>query len=467
MKITGFLGTARGKWIRRVALVTGFAVVRLLYARAGVRFRAEPIDFFAQYLDPPLLRDRLLESLWVLHAQPPLFNLGVGLALKVSPENPGAPLHGLFLAAGLAGCLALGRILRLLGLHPWLASGLALVVTATPPFLLYENHCFYPHLAGVLLVLAGAGFLSSGGRPGGAMAGAFWVLGALAMMRSLFHPLYLVIAAAVAAKVAPTGGRRRVLASAAPPTVLVLLLAAKNLALFGFFGTSSWGGNSLHRMMTETLDGRVVEEMIAAGTLSPISREWEFERPEVYVGILAPGAPDRGVPALDETGKTRAPENPVNYNHWIYPIASREFFRDALQMIRAHPGAYLESVRWTSRRFLEPVVDDVFLGPNRLRIKPGVRASESIERSTVYRLVLAAALLWAGVAALRRSTPRSERLFLAFAVGTVLWVAVFGIGFEYGENNRFRFQLLGLLAALVAYGARDLLRAGRRVLRNA
>jgi hypothetical protein len=108
------------------------------------------------------------------------------------------------------------------------------------------------------------------------------------------------------------------------------------------------------------------------------------------------------------------------------------------------------------------VVDDSFLTPNRVWILPAVRACESVERSSGYRLALAAALLWAIVAALHHRPPPGERLFLAFTILTVLWVAGFGIGLEYGENNRFRFPLLGLMTALFVYAVRDGMRALRR-----
>jgi len=87
-----------------------------------------------------------------------------------------------------------------------------------------------------------------------------------------------------------------------------------------------------------------------------------------------------------------------------------------------------------------------------------VEISEAVERSAVYRLTLAAALVWAMIAAGRRRTPAAERLLLLFAAGTILWVAAAGTALEYGENNRFRYQILGLSWVLTAYGARDLVR---------
>ena len=67
-----------------------------------------------------------------------------------------------------------------------------------------------------------------------------------------------------------------------------------------------------------------------------------------------------------------------------------------------------------------------------------------------------AGLAYGLLALVRSGTPRAERLFLAFAGGTILWVAVASILFEYGENNRFRYQILSPGLLLVAYLGRDL-----------
>jgi hypothetical protein len=306
-----------------------------------------------------------------------------------------------------------------------------------------------------LLALAAYAFARAKGAAGIGLA--FWALALLVALRSLFHPMFLLFAIAAAAGLVPSRERRRVLLAGAGPALLVVLLATKNLVLFGFFGTSSWGGNSLHRVVTQSLRPAALAAMVDAGRLSPISLRWEFSPPEVYLRILG-GGPDRGVPALDTTGKTRPSENPVNYNHWIYPIASRVYFRDALVLIAAHPGAYLHSLARTARRYLDPVVDDRFLASNRVHLEAGTRLSAALEASRLYRLVVLAAVAWAAFVLVTRRAAPAERLLLGFALGTIAWVSALGILLEYGENNRFRYPLLVLVLILVVHGARDLSR---------
>ncbi len=59
---------------------------RLGYYLAGVRFDARPILHFYQFVDPQLLKHRLLESMYYLHVQPPGLNLYIGIALKLFPR---------------------------------------------------------------------------------------------------------------------------------------------------------------------------------------------------------------------------------------------------------------------------------------------------------------------------------------------------------------------------------------------
>lgn len=145
-------------------LVAGFALSTFLWERAGIAFRADTVNFFAQLLDPPLLQHRLLQSVWYLHAQPPLFNVLVGVALKIAPSHPGGPLRLAFLLGGLVTGGALAAALRELSLPPALAVGLALAFVSTPTFAAYEHWCFYPHWELTFLAVAAAAFLRSRGK---------------------------------------------------------------------------------------------------------------------------------------------------------------------------------------------------------------------------------------------------------------------------------------------------------------
>ncbi|MGH2569669.1 MAG: hypothetical protein ACRDGR_00495, partial [bacterium] len=417
----------RPEWIYRGSLIAGCAAIQLAYSATHLRFRADPLQRYAQFLDPALLQDRLLESLWWLHSQPPLLNFLAGLALKVAPANPAAPLGVLFALCGLASCCWLAGTLRRLGFPRVVAASVGLFYVATPPFVLYQNWFFYPHLGQTLLLGVAYCFTRAEGTAGRWLAGGFWTFAALVALRSFYHPIFLLFATAAVVALASRGQRGRALRLAAGPVAVVLALGLKNLWLFGFFGTSSWGGNSFHRMMTESLGRAVVERMVHEGTLSPVSLEWEFSPPEKYVALLAPVGGDRGVPAVDAIRKERGKCDTANYNHWVYPIASREYAAGALRMLREHPGAYLRSIAWTTRRYFDAIGDDEFIAPIRFWIRKVADPWDAFEGSVGYRALLALGLFGVLVGALRPSTAAHERLFLVFAAGTILWVSAAGI----------------------------------------
>ena len=83
-----------------ILIGVAFGISRALYYFLGVRFDSSLLYQAWQILDVNLLRDRLVESLLNLHCQPPLFNLFVGLIIKVCPNHLDAVFHGVTFASG-------------------------------------------------------------------------------------------------------------------------------------------------------------------------------------------------------------------------------------------------------------------------------------------------------------------------------------------------------------------------------
>jgi hypothetical protein len=65
-----------------VLILLIYALSRYFYYLAGVRFDTTSLVWFWQFLDPELLKCRFLESIFYLHAQPPLFNILLGLVFR-------------------------------------------------------------------------------------------------------------------------------------------------------------------------------------------------------------------------------------------------------------------------------------------------------------------------------------------------------------------------------------------------
>jgi hypothetical protein len=236
-------------WIRRAStgqlllgLVAVFVCSRLAYSRVGISFDDSPIGYFWQYLDPQLLRDRLLESSFYLHSQPPLFNLFLGLGLKLPSEFSRWFFRGSYLAAGLILCLSLFLLQVRLGVSKAVGFILTAVFVLSPPFLLYENWLFYTFPLAALLAVSSLLFLEAlEKRSRLAVFSFFASLLLICATRSLFSWIYFIAMASMLV-ISCRRYRRRVLLAAVIPAILVFLIPFKNAVLFDSFSSSSWDG---------------------------------------------------------------------------------------------------------------------------------------------------------------------------------------------------------------------------------
>src|SRR6185503_17248695 len=70
-----------------VVILIAFSFSRALSALFGIHLTYEALSIYWQYLDIGTLRHDLLRGLWYDHAQPPFFNLVLGLVLKISGNS--------------------------------------------------------------------------------------------------------------------------------------------------------------------------------------------------------------------------------------------------------------------------------------------------------------------------------------------------------------------------------------------
>lgn len=445
-------------------VLTAFVVSRLLARSAGVRLDVGILQWAWQLLDLDLLRHDLARSLVYLHAQPPLGNLIVGLALAAEPVPLTVSLGLLGHALGIATACALLVTFRRLGMSPALRVGLVTAYTVSPSAILYEHFVAYEYmlaacLAGALALLLG--FATTGRWRD--LAGGFGLLGTVALTRSLFHFAWLVGVTVLVLLAVPTRARRVL-----PVAVITLLLTtgwyAKNLMLFGSFSGSTWLGMNLARMTTFALPSADREARIAEGKLSPLARVAPFSPLEVYthLGVALPRP--HGVPAVDAPRKANG--NP-NFNHAAYMAIARIYARDAIWVIRKQTHVYLQQVRTALAIHVLPASDYIFLDANRAHIAryralfDGVGGGgmllgrlphgqvdpwppsliDAFRRAPALPLgfvvLFTVGVVMAATAACDPAS-RLTRLALVLACWNVLWVAIVGSLFEVGENNRFR-----------------------------
>ncbi|UCH79263.1 MAG: hypothetical protein JSU81_04750 [Candidatus Coatesbacteria bacterium] len=322
------------------ALLGVFAAAHLVYYILGIRFDDTSLLWYWQFLDPELLRDRLLESVFYLHSQPPLFNLFLGAALKVSAGQPRAVFHGAFVAFGVTLYLSLFWLQVRLGVTRRVAAATSAFFLLSPSFVLYEHWLFYTFPLAAVMTLATLLFYEAAiRRRTWAYLAFFAAAFVLCGTRHIFHLAYYLLAAAALA-LACRGARRKVVLAAAAPFVILLSFYVKNAVVFREFGLSSWSGMNLWQMTGFFLHADEREHLTEAGELSPVATiptfsDWSLY-PSEYEEADHPGEAEALRRIYKSTG-------PPNYNYRGYITVAREYGRDSRVVLRRYPATYFRA----------------------------------------------------------------------------------------------------------------------------
>ncbi len=347
-----------------------------------------------QMLDTELLRHQPLQSLYLLHMQPPLLNAVYAVALAM-PDGLLTPfLQTLFVGSSLAMVAIVYVFLRRLGFRSIGAGLAAALFGVLPQVLLYENIYFYSHLEATLVLCAAlfAALYFENGRLG-AFAGLAISVAALGLLRSLFHLGWVtVVLLAVWTLAGQRHGRNwRALALSVAAIAVVASVYVKNWMEFGIFAASSWEGVTLVNMLTPSLPGDNQKFPDVAQDLQKRAGRGEFSRsmipalqtPDVWHGwiVLAKDC-DTGTekrPALCEIERANGE---FNFNHIAMLAYSRDLGRDALHLLRLYPRLYLSHVAssvmtfvgtpaWDYRRMALALKDYTNLWNEMLLYRPG------------------------------------------------------------------------------------------------
>jgi hypothetical protein len=326
-----------------IVLTILFIFSRVALHLAGVRFDARMLELGVQLLDTELLKHKLLESLWYLHMQPPLFNAYAGFFLKCFGGYALQAFHTSFLAFGLIQGFALYLAMMRLDVRPGLAFVLTGLHLFGPATLLFENWFFYttPVVTALSLMVY---FLHLYLQSDNSFAGVlfFSALAAVFLTRSMFQLLWF--AAIVLFVAAALGWRKKDLWALALPGGAALFWVAKNFVLWGVLVTSSWAGMNLSKMALPT-----------GSSPAP----W---LPIKQYGDLVP--PDSLFPAAQALQALNKRNGDINYNHFGYLKVSSFFLRKSLEEIKARPKEYLKKVHWAFCLFFQPADTYFFVREN-------------------------------------------------------------------------------------------------------
>jgi hypothetical protein len=301
-----------------VWVILVFAVSEVTARVLGIRFASETLGTLYQYLDPEILRDDLARGIYYLHAQPPLFNVGLGIVLKLFPGSFALAFNVLFGAGALALLLGMAWLMRRLGVPDVPTGAVVFVFALTPNFLVYRNWLFYTLVVALLLVAAAAAlalYLRDDCRI--ALTGFAAASTALMLVRSLYHPLWLVFVVLALVPFLTPRQRREVALAALASLLVVNLWFLKNLVLVDAYTASTWVGLSLAKRWP--LSQEETRTLKGSGALPPFWHRRPFQEPDELraFGFFEESSAQH--PALDAPYKTNGEPN---FNHRDYVAIS-------------------------------------------------------------------------------------------------------------------------------------------------
>lgn len=460
----------RYPWYWMAALPVVFAAVHTACYAAGVRFDRDTLIEVMHFLDPELLRTRLIESLWYLHIQPPLMNLLVGLVLKMTP-NAAWLFQMIYLACGLTLYLCVFLLQVRLGVRRAAAAALATVFMASPSFILWEHYLLYEMPVAALLALAAVlllDTLETGRRA--PIAGFFLCLFLVCGMRSMFHLGYFVLMFG-ALMAFCKGRRKRVLVLGAVPLLILFGFYFKNWVLFGDFSVCTFVDKNLWIMTAGNLRWEDKVRLVEEGKLSELSlvNRWAHLEayPEEYQQV-----PERfaGIPALTDTHKSTGA---VNYNHYGNIAICKIYGKDARYVLTHYPKVFFISTALSWYRYFVSSSALPVSPQNQEKILPVIRLYDNwlygkfpFDLAPYSRLISRGGYppyvflllglpfvlfyglfraVWPGPARLNRA----QRLAVLFLCFNIFAVAALGCTFDFLETARYRFMTDGLSVVLL------------------
>lgn len=465
----------RNRYIWPLACVACvFIISRVVSWYVGVRYDTHPLVNFWQFVDPDLLRHRLLQSVFYLHSQPPLFNLYLGIILKLFPHHEGLAFHATYVICGLLLTSAICLLLLRLGTSAGISIAAAVVFSISSASILYENWLYYTYPLATMLVLAALclhRYLQDDNQAYGFLF--FLLISCVVLTRGLFHIAWMVIVIGFLLYCRRASWKRTLLA-ALIPFMLAFLVYAKNAVVFGSVSSSSWLGFSFSKMVTSKVPEQERRRMVERGEVSALLLTKTFRPLDEYRKFIPP-VPKTGIPVLDQEYKSTGRRN---FNNIAYVGISNQFLRDSIVILRKYPQAYAHVVVSSYYLFLLSPSDYVYVDVNREKLGLYDRLSEIFlygrmrhdprdplaKRSLNWKLanlcwfVVVAYSFWffCSLSIVRRSikgspADRNRGLTLLFILVTVVWTAIVGNCFENGENYRYRYMVDPLVIIVLGY----------------
>lgn len=432
-----------------------FVLSRICVRLAGIEFESQAHRWCYQYLPPHLLTTSFLKSLFYLHMQPPFFNFLIGIGYKIFGKYDNVYFNTLFLLFSLLSIFCFCACLKRIDIPILVRFFAVLLLLASPSLILFENILFYSVFVFFMffvMLFALCSFSKSHNTIKRFRFLCLFSFSALLLMltRSLFHIIWFLMIAigffllAYRQKFAVVA-RKYFFLAFSPVFLIVLVVMVKNYLLFGVFQTSSWFGMNLSRAALESIPLEKVEELYRKGTVSQFSLiVKKYKIPFHFLDKY-------GMKPGDIGGTQKHPSLLWYLNSIEYIYISKQLAKDSLNIIMAEPFTYLKTVYKASKLFFCPTTEHIRSFPdqylyNRIWKPLYYPFNSNIIQIIAYVFVVIISGSYTIIALFSKKGRRLRYCYLAwfifFTLTSFFFVATM---FEFGENNRFRFEVLPLV----------------------
>jgi len=429
-----------------VILVVFFVSRLFIHLILKIEFTYYFKDYLIQYLELESLKNNLLQNIFYLHSQPPLFNFSIGFCENILGKDSSFMFAFLFRLMGFLTAILGFRVLEKLNVKKILALSIILFYILTPATILYENLFFYTHVIIFLLVSSAyyiLKFINLSNFKNALLV--FTGISLTILITSFFHLIWFVIVF-IFLSIVKKSNRKILVKGAAFPFIIILALYLKNFLVFGFFGSSSWMGMNLSRITVHQMEPNQKENLIENKNLSELTSIAPFTQykdmdsvfVERYFGNYS------GIIVLDKPEKKNGR---TNYNHSAYLNISAQLLKDDLFIITHYPQVYIKGILKAFTLYFDSPTKYKLISANAFKIKAYnkffdvfVYGSSTNTKTGYNTILLVIFIIISSVYLLFISDSNYLlKVFIAFALINIFYVMFVGNLMEYGENNRFRY----------------------------
>lgn len=437
-------------------LILIFILSRAIYWFLGVRFDSSPLDWFIQYLDPHLLKSKLLESLFYLQSQPPLFNLFLGSVLKFFSGYENLVFSLIYFLFGLILYLGIYKIMSMLEISFWVRFILSTVFIVSPASITYENWLFYSYPTTAILVLSVfCLFMFLEKKKPFYLHFYFWLLLSLCLIRSTFHIAYFIFMIIFSIRLIKD--KKKVLMASLVPLLIISALYLKNLTLFQTVSMFPPVGMDIANKTIKYAPIYEIEKLIKEKKLDILVLAKTYTSLDKYPSKYLENKKYKNIEALSQVKKE---SGYINLNNYAYIQVSKDFFKNAMLFFYYKPmlfiKAYFQStVNAFLLYFCPSTFDYEFTNSNLGKIKAiddffnkFIYFQVSLPSGAMLFLTLNVclqAIFWfsvlVSVGFVKLQIDQLKLTIIRVMTFNIAFVTLICNLFIIGENNRYRFEI--------------------------